>query len=134
MIDFIQKKLDNHAKQPTAVLAGLVDYSKGFNCIDHNVIVTIFSDLNVPTCGLRPIMSYLSNRRMCVKFNGGESKEQYIPGGGPQGGLLTILLFDLQVNLACYPCPPQPVTLSNGVKGPVTRDPLAGPLPLCHQS
>ena len=134
MLDFIQKKLDNHAKQPTAVLAGLIDFSKAFNRIDHNIIVTILSDLNVPTCALRLIVSYLSNRRMCVRFNGAESKEQHIPGGGPQGGLLTVLLFDLQVNLAGYPCPLQPVTLPNGVKGPVTRAPLAGPLPLCHQS
>ena len=102
----------------------------------HFVILlyTILSDLNVPTCALRLIVSYLSNRRMCVRFNGAESKEQHIPGGGPQGGLLTVLLFDLQVNLAGYPCPLQPVTLPNGVKGPVTRAPLNGPLPLCHQS
>ena len=100
MLDFIHRNLDkNHAK-PTAVLTGLVDFSKAFNRIDHNVIVTILGDLNIPTCALRLIISYLSNRRMCVRYKGAESDEQDIPGGGPQGGLLTVILFDLQVNLA----------------------------------
>ena len=53
MLDFIHKNLDNGKKSPTAVICGLVDFSKAFNRIDHNVIVTILSDLNVPTCALR---------------------------------------------------------------------------------
>ena len=63
-----------------------------------------------------------------------ESQEPYIPGGGPLGGPLSVLLFDLQVILAVSSCPLQPVNLPNGVKGQVTRVPLACPLPLCHQS
>ena len=31
MIDWILQKTDNNAKEPTAVLASLVDFSKGFN-------------------------------------------------------------------------------------------------------
>jgi hypothetical protein len=58
-LDFIHKNLDkNHAK-PTAVLTGLVDFSKAFNRIDQNIIVTILADLNIPTCALRLIISYL---------------------------------------------------------------------------
>ena len=85
-------------------MCALVDFSKAFNRIDHNVIVTILSDLNVPTCALRLVISYLSNRRMCVRYNGAVSEDQAIPGGGPRGGLLTVLLFNLQVNLAGAPC------------------------------
>ena len=70
-------------------ICGLVDFSKALNCIDHNVIVTILSDLNIPTCALRLITSYLSNRRMCVHLNGATSKKQLIPGRGPHGSLLT---------------------------------------------
>ena len=132
MLDFIYKNLDNCKKKPTAVLAGLVDFSKAFNRIDHNVIVTILADLNVPTCALRLIISYLTGRKMCVRFNGAESDDQDIPGGGPQGGLLTVLLFDLQVNFAGSPCPLQPLLLP-GVEGPELAPLHAGPLPLCHQ-
>ena len=94
-----------------------MDFSKAFNRIDHNTIVTILSDLNVPTCAIRLVISYLSGRKMCVRYGGAESNEQCIPGGGPQGGLLTVLLFDLQVNFAGAPCRTIPL-LPNGVEGP----------------
>ena len=131
MLNFIHEKLDDGHMKPTAVICGLVDFSKAFNRIDHNVIVTILSDLNIPTCALRLITSYLSNRRMCVRLNGATSNEQLIPGGGPQGGLLTVLLFNLQVNLAGTPCPLHR-QLPLGVLGP-EPEPQQVVLPLCHQ-
>ena len=128
--DFIHHSLDNTSSNPTAVACALVDFSKAFNRIDHNVIVTILSDLNIPTCTLRLITSYLSNRRMCVRYNGATSSEQVIPGGGPQGGLLTVLLFNLQVNLAGAPCPLMPV-LPSLLSEPHQQP--HGPMPQCHQ-
>ena len=92
------------SQEPTEVLFCLVDFSKAFNRIDHNAIVSILSDLNVATCALRLIVSYLSNRTMCVRYDGATSDEQQISGGGPQGSLLIVLLFYLQVNLAGTPC------------------------------
>ena len=77
-------------------------------------------------------MSYLTNRKMCVRYNGAVSDDQDIPGGGPQGGLLTVLLFDLQVNLAGAPCPILPL-LPPDVQGPGIDPHQAGHLPLCHQ-
>ena len=44
MLDFIYSNLDNH-QEPTSVLAAFVDFSKAFNRIDHNVIITILADL-----------------------------------------------------------------------------------------
>ena len=131
MLDFVHRSIDKSHQEPTAVLAGLVDFSKAFNRIDHNVIITILSDLNIPTCALRLVISYLSQRKMCVRYNGAESSEQDIPGGGPQGGLLTVIFFDLQVNLAGDPCP-IPSLLSPGAAGPEPAPQQAGPLPLCH--
>ena len=79
-------------------------------------------------------MSYLSERKMCVRFDGATSSKQSIPGGGPQGGLLTVILFNLQGNKAGYPCPLQK-TLPLGVEGP---EPMPvnhnEPAPLCHQT
>ena len=96
------------------------------------MIVTILANLNIPTCALRLIISYLSNRKMCVRYNGATSAEQDIPGGGPQGGLLTVLLFDLQANLAGAPCPTLR-SLALGVEGPDPAPAQAVPLPPCHQ-
>ena len=131
MLDFIHSNIDRSTKEPTAVLTGLIDFSKAFNRIDHNVLVTILSDLNIPTCALRLITSYLSQRKMCVRFNGVESAEQDIPGGGPQSGLLTVIFFDLQVNLAGAPCP-RPTLLPKGTIGPEpSLNHTTPPLP-CH--
>ena len=47
-------------------------------------------------------------------------------------GLLTVLFFDLQVNLAGAPCPLLSV-LPLGVLGPELGQLQPGPLPLCHQ-
>ena len=131
MLDFIYKNIDKNHKEPTAVITGLVDFSKAFNRIDHNVIVTILADLNIPTCALRLITSYLSQRKMCVRYNGAESAEQDIPGGGPQGSLLIVILFNLQVNMVGAPCPILSL-LPLGHEGPETDPQQAGPLPLCH--
>ena len=69
------------------------------------ILVTLLSDLNIPTCALRLIISYLRNRSMITTFNGKVSEEQYLCGGGPQGSLLIVLLFCVQVNKAGDPCP-----------------------------
>ena len=131
MLDFINKQLDNNHCQPTAVLAAFVDFSKAFNRIDHNTLVTILSDLNIPTCALRLIMSYLSHRKMCVRYNGAVSSEQDIPGGGPQGGLLTVIFFNLQVNHAGAPCP-VPRLLPPAHAGPEPDPQLAAQDQPCH--
>ena len=132
LLDFIHRKLDVGNSNPTAVLACLVDFSKAFNRMDHNIIITILSDLNVPTCALKLAISYLSNRKMCVRYNGATSKHEYIPGGGPQGGLLTVIFFDLQVNLAGAKCPIRP-SLPPLVHGPEPDPQHDELLPPCHK-
>ena len=44
---------------------------------------------------------------MCVRYKGEESSFQDCPGGGPQGGLITGILFILQTNKAGASCVPQ---------------------------
>ena len=104
MLHWILSKVDN-ANEPTAVIAALIDFSKGFNRMSPVILVTLLSDLNIPTCALKLIISYLSNRSMVTTFNGVVSSCQQLCGGGPQGSLLIVLLFCLQVNKAGEPCP-----------------------------
>ena len=90
-----------------AVLAVPVDFSKAFNRMLHSDILCNLDALNVPKCATKLIKSYLTNRSMCVKYNGKTSSFQSCPGGGPQGGLLTGILFIIQVNKAGSPCVPR---------------------------
>ena len=105
MLHFILGNMDGD--KDAAVVAVPVDYSKAFNRMLHSNIITILSDLKpqIPTCAIRLIKSYLTQRSMCMRYKGATSSFQSCPGGGPQGGLLTGLLFCLQVRKAGSPCP-----------------------------
>ena len=105
MIQFILSSMDGDKN--AAVLAIPVDFSKAFNRMLHSDILCNLDALNVPNCATRLIKSYLTRRSMCIRYKGAESSFQDCPGGGPQGGLLTGILFILQVNKAGSPCNPR---------------------------
>ena len=56
------------------------------------------SDLGVPSWLLKLVAAFLKDRRMIVRYKGKESKPKYLPGGGPQGTLLGLLLFIILIN------------------------------------
>ena len=103
MVHFILSKIDGDSD--SAVLAVSVDYSKAYNRMLHSDILCSLVDLNVPPCATKLIRSYLSSRSMCVRYKGATSTFQSCPGGGLQCGLLTGVLFCLQVNKAGSPLP-----------------------------
>ena len=76
----------------------MVDFSKAFNRQNHNILVTKLSDMGVPAWLLKIVMSFLSDRIMVVRYNGATSSIQSLPGGGPQGTLLGLLLFIILIN------------------------------------
>ena len=102
-----------------SILEQTVDYSKAYNRMKHSQILINLTALNVPKCAVKLIMSYLTRRSMCVRFPGAVSTFHSCPGGGPQGGLLTGVLFCK----AGSPCslPNQPSLEQNGTHGPTNR-------------
>ena len=54
--------------------------------------------INVPSRLLKIVISFLSNRTILVRYKGEISKSKSLPGGGPQGTLLGLLLFFALVN------------------------------------
>ena len=83
---------------PIAVLMCAIDFSKAFNRQNHNIIITLLSDMGVPGWLLNIVMGFLSDREMVVNFKGETSSKKPLPGGGPQGTLLGLLLFLVLVN------------------------------------
>ena len=104
MMHFVFKSMDSNPD--AAVLAVPVDYSKAFNRMLHSNVLNIVAELSppVPICAIKLLKSYLSKRSMCIRYKQTTSSFHKCPGGGPQGGLLTGLLFCLQVNKAGHPC------------------------------
>ena len=85
--DRILKLLDS-VRERSAVIASAVDWANAFDRMDPTITTR-----KLITTGLRPslvsiLVSYMENRRMIVRFNGAESTEKKLIGGGPQGTIL----------------------------------------------
>ena len=100
LINFILFNQDSTAQ--TAILACMVDFSKAFNRINHNILVTKLSDMGCPGWLLRVVIAFLSGRRMVVRYKGKTSTIKSLPGGGPQGTLLGLFLFLVLINDAGF--------------------------------
>ena len=93
---FILSNLDENT--PIAVLAALVDFSKAFNRMNHNILIDTLSKLGVPGWLLKLVIAYLTKQKMVVRYKGVTTEEQDMPGGSPQGTLLGMFLFIVQIN------------------------------------
>ena len=78
---------------PIAVLLSAIDFSKAFNRVNHNLIITKLADMGVPGWLLNIVMGFLQDRTLHVRFNGVTSEGKALPGGGPQGTLLGLLYY-----------------------------------------
>ena len=92
LVEFVVESFEN---PDCAVIIALMDFSKGFNRLSHSRLLCTLADLGIPGYLLLLILSYLTHRRMKVKYGDTLSKEQNLPGGSPQGGLLSVILFCL---------------------------------------
>ena len=97
IINFIMKETDNPTK-PTAVINLLADWSKAFNKVNHNIIMRILIALKLPMWLLRLTLSYLTNRKMILRFRNCCSSSKCMPGGCPQGTLIGVILYILYIN------------------------------------
>ena len=99
IIEFINFILScQDSQDQTAIMACMVDFSKAFNRQNHNIILTKLSDMGVPGWLLKIVIAFLKDRRMQVFYKGGHSSIKNLPGGGPQGTLLALLLFIVLIN------------------------------------
>ena len=115
LVVFFHFILSNADKPSSAIIAALVDFSKGFNRLNHNKIMIRLSDWGVPGWLLRILASYLTNRSMVLRYKNQQSTEQFLPGGGPQGVTLGLLMFAVEVNDAGMdPPPPLPEPVHDG--------------------
>ena len=62
----------------------MVDYEQAFNWQNHNIIITILSDMGVPGWLLNIVEGFHKNRVLIVTYKGTQSDAKNIPGGGPQ--------------------------------------------------
>ena len=107
LLHFIHHNLDK--PQPHAVLVACVDMSKAFNRMSHQQVIQDLFDMKVPGWLLLILISYLTNRKMVLKFRGVLSSLRSLPGSSPQGTVLGVILFIIIFNgAALRPTIPRP--------------------------
>ena len=84
-----------------ASLVGMVDLSKAFNRVSHQLVIEDLFDMHVPAWLLMIFISYLTGRSMVLKFKGCVSTSRLLPGSSPQGTFLGVFLFIIKFNGAC---------------------------------
>ena len=82
--------------------AVLMDLSKAFDCLPHDLLIAKLSAYGLDKKVLKLFYSYLSNRKQSVRIQGYQSLLRLIISGVPQGSILAPILFNLFMNDLYY--------------------------------
>ena len=91
----------------TAVIMKSLDWAAAFDRQDPTLAIEKFIQLGVRPSLIPLIASYLTDRKMRVKFNGEMSQFLALIGGGPQGTLLGQIEYLVQSNDNADSIPPK---------------------------
>ena len=98
LIEEFKKYLDNDY----VVGAILMDLSKAFDCVPHDLLLAKLSAYGFSNEALSYVMTYLTDRKQSTRLNNFYSTFQLILSGVPQGSILGPILFNIFFNDFLY--------------------------------
>ena len=97
-VDWILQMLNQYSDKSAAVIAAFLDWAAAFDWQDPTIAIQKFIKIGVWASLIPLLISYLTDRKMKVKFNGEMSDFMSLVGGGPQGTLIGQLEYIVQSN------------------------------------
>ena len=94
LIDKLTRALDNGK----FVVGILLDFSKAFDTVDHDILLTKLSHYGIRGVPFLWFQGYLSKRQQFVTYNGVSSTVKTVKCGVPQGSIQGPLLFLIYIN------------------------------------
>ena len=98
IIDDWKKALDDNK----FVAAILMDLSKAFDCLPHNLLLLKLKTYGLSDSALDLLFRYLHQRKQCIKVENVCSNFKYMYKGVPQGSILDPVLFKMFINDIFY--------------------------------
>ena len=94
LIEEWKSKLDKNY----VVGAILMDLSKAFDCVPHDLIIAKLAAYGFDSNSLQYILSYLTDREEATRIDGSYSLFQILLSGVPQGSILGPIIFNIFIN------------------------------------
>ena len=91
----------NTCRGKTSLLV-LLDLSAAFDTVDHQLLLSDFSDCGVEGTALSLLESYLENREQCVSIDESQSEPTSLQYGVPQGSVLGPVLFTVYTGTLAF--------------------------------
>ena len=85
-----------------ASLLVLLDLSAAFDTVDHQLLLSDFSDCGVEGTALSLLEPYLKNREQCVAVGESRSEPTTLQYGVPQGSVLGPVLFTVYTGTLAF--------------------------------